>query len=192
MTEFGGASRGGCIVVLCGCMFAGKTSALIAALRDAAASGLRTVAIKHSLDARYARTDLATHDGRSFPAFVAARAVDILPLAEDADVIAIDEAQFFGEALVAAAERLRQSGKRVIIAGIDFDIWGRPFAPLPQLRRIADAVREFHIPCTRCGAPATLNQRVTPIVDGQLVGGPSDYEPRCPACFVPCAALRPD
>jgi len=180
-------ARAGRIEVFCGCMFAGKTSALIAELHAAADAGRRAVAVKHALDARYQQTDLATHDGRSYPAVVAATAAQIAPLAADADVVAIDEAQFFGEALIPVVESLRGRGVRLLIAGIDYDIWGREFPPLPQLKRIADAVREFHIPCTGCGAPATLNQRVTPIVNGQLVGGPNDYEPRCAGCFVPCA-----
>lgn len=175
----------GSLTVICGCMFAGKTSRLIELLEHARRSGRRAIAVKHSLDARYDQTDLATHDGRHFPARTAATAEQLLELCTEIDVIGIDEAQFFGPPLISAVRALRDRGCEIFASGIDYDTWGRPFDPFPELLRMADETDVLTIPCARCGRPARMNQRLTPVIDGNLVGGPGDYEPRCENCFMP-------
>ncbi|MFQ5805842.1 MAG: thymidine kinase [Phycisphaerae bacterium] len=182
----------GGIEVICGCMFAGKTARLIERLRAARAAGQRTLAFKHALDSRYAPTELATHDGRYFPAQTVAELGLLETCAAAAEVIGIDEGQFFGRGLVAVCERLCERRRRVIIAGIDHNAWGRPFPPFPQLKEIADSVELMHAPCGVCGEPARYSQRVVPVVGGQMVGGPGEYEPRCPNCFVPLPGPCPD
>ncbi len=192
--------------LLCGCMFAGKTAALISALEQAAAAGLRVRAFKHTSDDRYGLEHLVTHDGRHIPATPVNHVALIRAALPDADVIGIDEIQFFGAAAIelcgdivgadtgqtndagaAPGRRLR----RLICAGIDHDIWGREFWPLPQLKRLATSVRIFTAPCGLCGDSARYSQRLTPILNGQFVGGPEAYSPRCARCFVPCAAPAP-
>ena len=186
-----GSEPGGRLIVIAGCMFAGKTARLIERLKAARAAGRRVAAFKHPLDTRYDPTHLITHDGGSFDALAVARANDVLAHAGDADVVGIDEAQFFGRELVAVCQKLRADGKTVIVAGIDHDTWGQPFPPLPQLKALADEVEQRHAPCTVCGQPATFHQRVAPVIDGQLVGGPGEYEPRCPAHFTPLPPPAP-
>jgi thymidine kinase len=175
--------RRGRLVVIAGCMFSGKTARLIGHLRAAQAQGRRAIAIKHTLDARYDPGRLATHDGRTYPAHAAADAAAVERLARDADVLGVDEAQFFGRALIPVVRRLIERGCDVVLAGIDHDVWGQDFPPLPDLKPIADEVIQLTMPCTRCGAPSPFTQRVTPVVNGNLVGGPRDFEPRCPRCF---------
>jgi len=178
-------ARGGRIEVICGCMFAGKTGRLIERLLAAQARGQQVVAFKHTLDRRYAPGELATHDERHFPATALADPALIESRLGRAEIIGIDEAQFFGLPLVAVCQRLRAAGREIIAAGIDYDTWGRPFSPLPELRAIADDVELMDTPCRVCGSPARFSQRMVPVVDGQMVGGPQEYEPRCAACFVP-------
>jgi len=173
-------------------MFAGKTARLIERLYAARAAGRSTLAVKHPLDDRYDPTELATHDGRRFPARTLPDAAALLAAAGDAEVVGIDEGQFFGPALVAACESLRRRGCRVIVAGIDHNAWGRPFPPFPQLKAVADEVEILHVPCTVCGAPARYSQRMTPVVDGRMVGGPGEYEPRCARCFIPLPGPCPE
>lgn len=182
----------GRLEIICGCMFAGKTGRLIALLEAAGARGLRVVAFKHQLDARYDPANLATHDGRRFDALTADSPAGIPGRCSTADVVGIDEAQFFGRGLVAVCEHLRTRGQRVIVAGIDHDAWGRPFPPLPQLREIADAVEMMHVGCTICGRPARFSQRVVPLNGPDMVGGPGQYQPRCQACFVPLPPPAPE
>lgn len=178
-------SKRGRIELICGCMFAGKTVRLIELLDAARGQGLATAAFKHALDRRYRDFELATHDDRHFPAKALSEAAEIEARAAAARVIGVDEGQFFGPPLVEAVMRLRAAGKRIIIAGIDFNAWGRDFEPFPRLKQIADAVEVMTRPCGVCGRPARYTQRMTPVVAGQMVGGPGEYEPRCEKCFVP-------
>jgi thymidine kinase len=181
----------GRLVVICGCMFSGKTGRLIARLAAASAAGQRVIACKHQFDARYNATRLATHDGQSFPAVATATVEAIMAQAADADVVGIDEVQFFGRPLVAICQTLVNSGKTVIAVGIDHDTWGQPFPPLPELKALADEVEQKHAACTVCGQPAPYHQRMVPVVDGNLVGGPAEFEPRCPAHFTPLPPPAP-
>lgn len=177
--------------MICGCMFVGKTARLIERLRAAEAAGRRVLAFKHTLDTRYATDALATHDNLRFPAEATSDPTVIEARAARADVIGIDEGQFFGRTLAGVCEALRQRGQHVVVAGIDHDTWGQPFPPLPQLKGIADNIEVMHTPCRACGAPACYSQRITPVVDGQMVGGPEAYEPRCAKCFVPLPGPGP-
>ena len=181
----------GRLEVICGCMFSGKTARLIALLEDARRAERRVAAFKHQLDARYDACHLATHDGRRFDALAVDDATDILERGAETDVVAVDEAQFFGRPLIGVCEALRTRGQRVIIVGIDHDAWGQEFTPLPQLKAIADAVDVLHVPCTVCGQPACFSQRVVPITRPDMVGGPAEYEPRCAACFRPLPPPAP-
>src|SRR5438045_859765 len=117
--------RSGRIEVIRGCMFSGKTERLIARLRAAQREGRRVVAFKHVIDDRYDATHLITHTQDRFPAHRATDAESIARLAGNAEVIGIDEGQFFGMDLVEMVARMAESGRRLIIVGIDFDVWGR-------------------------------------------------------------------
>jgi thymidine kinase len=181
----------GRLVLICGGMFAGKTARLIERLAAAQAAGRRVVACKHELDRRYDPTLLTTHDGRQFPAVAIASAAHVLREAAHAEVLGIDEAQFFGRTLVRVCWEFRAVGCTVLVAGIDHDAWGQPFPPLPQLAKLADEVERLEAPCTVCGRPAPFSQRMVPVVAGQMVGGPGEYEPRCAAHFQPLPPPAP-
>ena len=175
----------GTITVVQGSMFAGKTERLIAFLRDAEKAGRRVRAFKHAIDNRYDAVHLVTHRNDSFPAVPVADVAAILRQTTDVDCIAIDEGQFFGEALVEAVVQLRAAGKSTIIAGISHDAWGRPFEPMPQLSAVADAVEVKQSPCKVCKKPAPYTQRMVPVTTPTMVGGLGDYEPRCAEHFTP-------
>jgi thymidine kinase len=181
----------GSLIVICGCMFSGKTGRLIELLEAERAAGWRVVACKHQLDARYDATRLATHDGRSFTAVAAADAAQVLARATGADVVGIDEAQFFGRALVDVCRTLVKGGKTVVVVGIDHDTWGQPFPPLPELKALADEVEQRYASCAVCGAPAEFHQRMVPVIGGNLVGGPGEFEPRCAEHFTPLPPPAP-
>lgn len=183
---------GGSLVVIRGCMFSGKTERLIARLRSARERGLRVVAFKHQIDDRYDATHLVTHRDERFDALRAADATQIERQSATADVVGIDEGQFFGGALIAVVQRLVDGGKRVIIAGIDNDAWGRPFQPLPTLAALADEDVLTAAPCTKCGGEARYSQRMVTVDTNFMVGGVGDYEPRCAACFAPLPGPAPE
>lgn len=178
-------SQKGRLEIVHGSMFAGKTEHLIARLRQARKDGLRVKAFKHSIDNRYDATHLVTHTQDRFDAIPVPDAAAVLAQSTDADVIAIDEGQFFREPLVPVIEELLGRGVSVLVAGISNDAWGRPFDPMPQLMNMADEVVTKYSPCRVCGEPAAFTQRMSPVDTLHMVGGLSDYEPRCAEHFTP-------
>ncbi len=121
-----------------------------------------------------------------------ASATQILREAAHAEVLGIDEAQFFGRELVRVCWEFRAVGCDVIVAGIDHDAWGQPFPPLPRMIALADEVERLEAPCTVCGRPSPFSQRMVPVVAGEMVGGPGQYEPRCVAHFKPLPPPAPE
>ena len=168
-------------------MFGGKTEHMIARLRGAQVRGDRVLAFKHCIDDRYVTDAIVTHPGERFDAVRVPDAASILDHADEADFIAIDEGHFFGLPLIDVVESLCARGKSVLVAGITHDAWGRPFDPMPQLCAIAQSEVIKQAPCRVCGEPAPYTQRMTQINTKHMVGGLSDYEPRCEAHFSPLA-----
>ncbi len=170
---------------ICGPMFAGKTTELIRRLVEARSSACDAVAIKPALDTRYAMHELVTHAGARLRARAVVDADEIAAAVGAATVIGVDEAHFFGAPLTAVCRALAASGRRVIVAGLEFDHFGETFEPFPSLLRCADEVTRLVTACARCGAPATHTQRLIASEARIAVGGAGDYEARCAACFRP-------
>jgi len=166
-------------------MLGGKTEHMIARLRREESAGRRVLAFKHTIDDRYDADHLVTHRGDRFDAVRVPDAASILQRCGDAEVVAIDEGHFFKLALIPVVEELMRRGVSVLVAGITYDSWGRPFDPMPQLARRADVVTLRQAPCRVCGEPAPFSQRMTPVTTEFMIGGADDYEPRCPAHFTP-------
>jgi thymidine kinase len=185
------AERRGWIEVICGSMFSGKTEELIRRLKRARIARQQVEIFKPALDNRYAETAVVSHDENAIPSIVVDTADQILLLADEAAVIGIDEAQFFGTELVHVCETLARRGRRVIAAGLDQDFRGRPFEPLPQLMAVAEYVTKLHAICVVCGAPANHSQRLVASGDRVLVGEKEAYEPRCRLHFEPPGAPAP-
>jgi len=182
-------AHSGWIEVICGSMFSGKTEELIRRLRRATFAKQKVQTFKPAIDDRYAMDAVTSHNGEQFHAKPVQRAEEILDLVEpDTLVVAIDEAQFFDEAIVQVAEQLANNGKRVICAGLDMDFRGEPFGPMPALIARAELVDKLHAICVVCGNEASRTQR---LINGQpanyhdsilLVGANEVYEARCRAC----------
>jgi thymidine kinase len=181
------SERHGCIEVVCGSMFSGKTEELIRRVKRARLARQRVVLFKPRIDNRYDDVKVVSHEGLKADATAVSNAAELLSFVdiEAAQVVGIDESQFFDDGIVAVAEQLANAGLRVICAGLDQDFRGQPFGPMPALMSIAEYVTKLHAVCSRCGAAACRSQRLVG-TEGQLfVGGAADYEPRCRACFVP-------
>jgi thymidine kinase len=180
----GAASERGIITLISGCMFSGKTTALFRLLERCPPESVP--AFKHVIDQRYAADQIVSHDGKGWPAVVISNAVEIPGRVGDGvKVVALDEAHFFYVGLVQVVRELASRGIDVILTSLDRNSWGRPFAVAEQLRAIADQPVTLHAVCARCGATADRTQRLTPIVNAQMVGGPESYEARCQACWSP-------
>lgn len=180
----------GWIEVICGGMFSGKTEELIRRARRAQIAGLRVVIVKPPIDKRYDDEMVVSHNLTKLPSLTAETADQIVLLTGNAEVVAIDEAQFFDNRMIDVANSLANDGKRVLIAGLDMDYLGKPFEPMPQLMAIAEYVTKLHAICAESGAIANYSQRVVSSADRILVGESDAYEPRSRACFRPPHDVR--
>jgi thymidine kinase len=182
--------RVGWIEVVCGGMFSGKTEELIRRARRAQIAGQRVIIVKPPIDKRYDDKAVVSHNRTKLPSIMAETADQIILLTGNAEVVAIDEAQFFDLRLVDVANSLANDGKRVLIAGLDMDYLGRPFEPMPQLMAIAEYVTKLHAICTESGMMAHYSQRVVESDNRILVGEADAYEPRARHCFRPPSDIR--
>ena len=175
--------RSGWIEVICGPMFSGKTEELIRRLRRAQIARLNVAIFKPKLDNRYSENKLVSHSTLSLESTTVTDAAEILKLARKAQVVGIDEAQFFGMELVKICRDLADQGKQIIVAGLDQDYRGEPFEPVPQLLAEAEYITKTLAICVQCGAPASRTQRLSEESDRVVVGAQDRYEARCRACF---------
>ncbi len=166
-------------------MFSGKTEELIRRAKRAHIAGQKVVVVKPKVDNRYSEEDIVSHNETTLPGLVVDTADQIVLLTGDAQVVCIDEAQFFDKQLINVANTLANDGKRVIIAGLDMDFEGRPFEPMPQLLAIAEYVTKLHAICAESGTMAHYSQRVVENEERVLVGETDAYEPRARHCFRP-------
>ena len=177
------SKKRGSIEVICGSMFSGKTEELIRRLKRAKIAKQRVEIFKPCVDTRYSETDVVSHDQTSIQSTLVNSSQSILLMANDVDVIGIDEAQFFDDGLVDVCNSLANSGYRVIVAGLDMDFRGVPFGPMPYLMTVADDVTKVHAICVRCGSPAYVSHRLVAGEKQVLLGETDKYEPICRQCF---------
>lgn len=178
----------GWIEVICGPMFSGKSEELIRRLRRAQIARQPLQVFKPAIDDRFHETQIVSHSRVSIEAKAVRSSAEIARLVRgDTRVLGIDEAQFFDAGLVEVVERLANRGMRVIVAGLDQDFTGAPFAHMPQLMALAEYVIKTLAICIRCGAPAGRSQRLVPDGGQVLVGAAEAYEARCRRCHSPRA-----
>jgi thymidine kinase len=180
---------GGWIEVICGSMFCGKTEELIRRVRRAQIARQKVQVFKPTIDTRYTEREVTSHNGVQIQAMPVENVTQIqAQIEEDTTVVALDEAQFFDDTIVALCEKLAIQGVRVIVAGLDMDFRGEPFGPMPALMARAERVDKLQAICVVCGGPASHTQRLIndqpaayddPII---LVGASEVYEARCRGC----------
>lgn len=168
---------GGWIEVVCGPMFSGKTEELIRRMRRAQIAGQKIEIFKPSSDIRYDDKEVVSHDKNSIPSTPIESSSNILLLADDVQVVGIDEAQFFDEGIIEVANALANQGKRVVVAGLDLDFMGRPFGPMPHLLATAEYVTKLHAICRRTGGPAHYSFRKVAGDQTFMLGETQEYEP---------------
>lgn len=179
-------NQSGWLEVICGSMFSGKSEELIRRVRRATYANQKVQVFKPAIDNRYDDVSVVSHNGNSVMAIPVNSSEELLEnVEENVDIVGIDEAQFFDEDIVYAAEQLADQGIRVIAAGLDLDFRGEPFGPMPELMSLAESVTKLNAICPICGSPASRTQRLIngkpasyndPII---LVGASESYEPRC-------------
>ncbi len=176
----------GWIEVICGPMFSGKSEELIRRLRRATIARKRVQVFKPAIDARYSQDEIVSHGDLRMKSEALDSTKEMLQRIDwRTEVVGVDEANFLGAELIEIAGTLADSGKQVIIAGLDTDYMGRPFSPIPELLALAESITKTLAICVRCGNPAKHTQRLIESNDLIVVGAGGQYEARCRRCFEP-------
>jgi thymidine kinase len=177
-------NRAGWIEVISGCMFSGKTEELIRRLNRAIIARQKVEIFKPVMDSRYHPEQIVSHNEKAIRSTPVNFASDILLLAGDCDVVGIDEAQFFDESIVEVCNSLANSGKRVIVAGLDMDFEGKPFGPMPNLLAVAEFVTKVHAICAQTGELASFSFRLIDNDKKIMLGEKMEYEARSRKAFL--------
>lgn len=164
-------------------MFSGKTEELIRRLTRAIIARQKVEIFKPAVDKRYHHRHIVSHNENTIPSTPVQFANDILLLAGDCEVVGIDEAQFFDDAIVDVCNTLADNGKRVILAGLDMDYKRRPFGPMPDLLAVAEYVTKIHAICAQTGDLASFSYRLSGVDDQVLLGEKQEYEARSRRAF---------
>lgn len=173
----------GWIEVVCGSMFSGKTEELIRRVKRAKIANLNVRIFKPKMETRYDKVKVVSHDYNYMDSFPVDKAAEIHRWIDGVDVVGIDEAQFFDGGLPAVCHALANSGKRVVIAGLDMDYTGKPFGVMPELMAMAEYVTKVHAICMHCGDVAQYSYRFSKSGGQVQLGEKDQYEPRCRSCF---------
>ena len=178
--------KDGSIEEIARCMFSGKTEELIRRLRRAEIAKQKVVIFKPKIDNRYSTDSIVSHSEQSLPSILIEDDSEIIKLSSNAQVIGIDEAQFFSGNLVNICNSLANAGKRIIVAGLDQDYSGVPFEPMTQLLANAEYITKTLAICMVCGNPADKTQRKTISSERVVVGAADIYDARCRKChYIP-------
>lgn len=178
-----GEKRTGWIEVVAGSMFSGKTEELIRRLKRAKFAKQKVEIFKPAVDTRYSDEEVVSHDSNAILSTPVPNAASILLLADDVEVVGIDEAQFFDNGLIDVCNELANRGIRVIAAGLDMDFRGKPFGPIPGLMATAEYVTKVHAICVKCGNLAQNSHRLSASESIVELGEKDIYEPLCRTCF---------
>ncbi|MDR0762917.1 MAG: thymidine kinase [Bacteroidales bacterium] len=173
----------GYIEIICGSMFSGKTEELIRRLKRAKIANQKVEIFKPCIDIRYSEEEVVSHDAHSIHSTPVESSGSILLLAQDVEVVGIDEAQFFDDGIVEVCNTLADNGIRVIVAGLDMDYLGKPFGPVPALLARAEYVTKVHAICVKCGDLAQHSHRISGGEKLVELGELDAYEPLCRKCF---------
>ena len=180
----------GWIEVICGSMFSGKSEELIRRLKRAEIAKQKVEIFKPTVDLRYDSDMIVSHDQNKIRSTPVPSSANIRLLANDVDVVGIDEAQFFDDEIVNVCNDLANKGIRVIVAGLDMDFKGNPFGPMPALMATAEYVTKVHAVCAKTGNLAHYSHRKTASEKLVVLGETDTYEPLSRAAFYKATKLK--
>ena len=166
----------GWIEVICGSMFSGKTEELIRRLKRAKIAKQKVKVFKPSIDKRYDKEYIISHNQKHLSSSIITEASEILSLSNGYNVVGIDETQFFDLDIVKVCNDLANNGIRVILAGLDMDYQGNPFGPMPALMATAEYVTKVHAICARTGNLANHSFRTSKNNSLIHIGEKESYE----------------
>lgn len=182
-TTFSPRVKNARIHVICGPMFSGKTTTLINAVNEYRAEGETVFVFKPALDDRYAEKSVVSHDKNKVEAYSVSSSKEILDYFLNADIVAVDEVQFFDDQIVDVIQTMANEGKTVLAAGLDMDYLGRPFGPIPMLLTVADEITKLNSVCTFCSGRARFSHRISNDNGVVVLGEKDKYVPLCRSCY---------
>ena len=166
----------GWIEIICGSMFSGKTEELIRRAKRVKLAKQKIKIFKPKEDIRFKKKKIVSHNENFLKSKIIERPSEILKFSQNAQVIGIDEAQFFSDEIIEVCNKLANDGKRVIVAGLDMDYKGKPFGSMPNLMAIAEYVTKLHAICTKTGKMANYTNRKVDDKNLIMVGDKNKYE----------------
>lgn len=168
--------------IIMGNMFSGKTSELIRRLKRLKVINKQIIVVNSAKDTRSPEEVLKTHDNVKFKCFKVYDLYDLMDknVFEDAEIIAIDEAQFYPN-LKKFVESCLDMGKDVILAGLDGDAFQRKWGELLDCIPMATEVTKLSALCMRCGNGnlGPFTKRTVENTELELIGGSDMYEAVC-------------
>lgn len=184
------------LIVITGCMYAGKTAELLRRVKREMIAGRRVQLFKPALDRRYSASEVVSHDRLGIEAIPVADTRELAAFLNEPDIIAIDEVQFFDAAIIGFCLEQLSRGRTIICSALATDFRGEPFRFRNSSLHVGDLLPYANVVtlqaiCTYrdggviCGRDATMTQR---LIDGKpaprdsptvLVGGSESYEARC-------------
>ena len=166
----------GWIEIICGSMFSGKTEELIRRAKRVKLAKQKIKIFKPKEDTRFKKKKIVSHNENFLKSKIIERPSEILKFSQNAQVVGIDEAQFFSDEIIEVCNKLANDGKRVIVAGLDMDYKGKPFGSMPNLMAIAEYVTKLHAICTKTGKMANYTNRKVDDKNLIMVGDKNKYE----------------
>ena len=169
--------------IVLGPMWAGKSSYILGKIRRYRAIGWNVLVVVNPLDNRYGTHVVSSHDHDQTPALALS---DLESLYTDerylnANLIIIEEAQFFKNLYTFVSKAVDCDGKDVVCVGLDGDAERKPFGEILSLIPICDNVEKIKSLCSDCkdGTPALFSYRVADIQEQVAVGAEDLYKPLC-------------
>jgi len=194
-----------------GPMFSGKSTRLVEIYKQCIFCNIPVAVINHSIDKRYDDTLLSTHDKVMIPCIQTNKLRDIWYYDEGlqgsekngniidnqvvlhrlndsvklvaADVIIINEGQFF-EDLLPAINHMLQHNKKIYVGGLDGDFERKKFGQILDLIPLCDKVTKMTSLCGLCknGTAGIFSKRIS-LEKEQTVVGSDNYIPVCRGCY---------
>lgn len=177
----------GTLRLIVGPMYAGKTSKLIETYTTAINNNLNVIVLTHSSEIRYSIDKLSTHDQKQISCFKYDKITTFIEDKKDeiakADIILIDEAQFF-EDLLEIKGIVDNYHKNVYVFGLDGDFKRNKFGQILDLVPHCDSIEKLSSRCNNsCNEKAIFSCRIINSEEQILIGSSDSYVPLCRKCY---------
>ena len=177
--------QSGYLKIILGCMYSGKTSALISIFKHNKLANIKTCVINYIDDVRYDATKMSTHDGNKVDCLKFKNLSEIYEtpdLIKNMDSFIINEGQFFQDLYDVVYSLVNTHNKIVYVGGLDGDYKMNKFGQILDLIPLCDKVEKLSAICSICKKRAAFTKRTTSETEQEIIGGSDKYIPVCRKC----------